>query len=140
MYAGPVAGMSGSDRVGHQHLHRLADELVPSVPEQPLGLGVDQGDPPVPLDAHHRVRRRLEQTAEPGAGRCRLVTSLVTVATPMIEPARSVTGDMVSVTSTIVPSLRIRRVWCCSTRSPRATAASVRVSSTRSARGMSSST
>jgi hypothetical protein len=43
----------------------LADQFVAPVAEQPLGLGVDQGDPAVGLDAYHRVRRRLQQPGEP---------------------------------------------------------------------------
>ena len=62
---GPVAGMDIADRIRDQHLHRLADQLVPPVAEQPLGLRVDQRDPPVGVDAYHRVRRRLQQPSEP---------------------------------------------------------------------------
>ena len=62
---GPSAGVDVADRVRDEHFHRLADQLVPPVAEQPLGLRVDQRDPPVAVDAHHRVRRRLQQPREP---------------------------------------------------------------------------
>ena len=56
---GPVGRVQAAHLVRDQDFHRLADQLVPAVAEQPLGLGVDQHDPPVGVDAHHRIRRRL---------------------------------------------------------------------------------
>jgi hypothetical protein len=48
----------------HQHLDGLAQELLASIAEQPLGLGVDQHDAPGPVDDHHGVGCGLEQPAE----------------------------------------------------------------------------
>ena len=112
--------------VGDQQLHRLADQLVPAVPEQPLGLGVDQRDPPVGSDAHHRVRGRLEQPAEPGVGPLALGHIPGDRGHPRDRPRGVGDGDMVRDTPTVVWSLRTRRASYCSTRSPRATAASAR--------------
>ncbi len=58
--------MNLTHRIRDQHLHRLPDQLIPAVAEQPLGLRVHQGDPPVGVHAHHRVRGRLQQPREPG--------------------------------------------------------------------------
>jgi hypothetical protein len=63
---GPVAEMGAPDRIRDQHLHRLADQLIPPVAEQPFCLRIDQRNPAVGPDAHHRVRVRLQQPAEPG--------------------------------------------------------------------------
>jgi hypothetical protein len=60
--------MGVPDCVGDQHLHRLPGQFVAPVPEQPLGLGVDQHDPPITVDADHGVRRRLQQAAESRLG------------------------------------------------------------------------
>jgi len=62
---GPVGRVQAACLVGDQEFHRLADQLVPPVAEQLLGLGVDQRDPPVGVDAHHRVRRGLQQPGKP---------------------------------------------------------------------------
>ena len=62
------------------------------------------------------------------------------VATPTIAPDRPTMGDIVSDTSTAVPSFRSRRAWYRSTRSPRATAATISASRSRSPGGMSTST
>jgi hypothetical protein len=56
---GPVAGVDVADRVRDEHVHRLADQFVAPVAEQPLGPGVDQRDPAIGVDAYHRVRRHL---------------------------------------------------------------------------------
>ena len=66
--------------------------------------------------------------------------SRATVEIPVIRPVLSVIGDTVSETAMIDPSLRTRRDWCSSTRSPRTTAASMRLSHSRSASGKSIST
>ena len=59
--ARPAGRVPGLDRVRDQDFHRLAGQLVPPVPEQPLGLRVHQHDPAARVHAHHRVRGRLEQ-------------------------------------------------------------------------------
>ena len=65
---GAQAGMGGLDGVGDQDLDRLPGQFLARVPEQPLGLGVHQHDPPAGVHAHRRVRRRLQQPPEPGTG------------------------------------------------------------------------
>jgi hypothetical protein len=50
--------------LGDEQLDPLPDQLLAAVAEQLLGLRVDQQDTAVAVDDHHRVRRRLEQTAE----------------------------------------------------------------------------
>ncbi len=60
-----VAGVDVADRVRDEHVHRQADQFVAAVAEQPLGPSVDQHDPAVGVDAHHRVRRHLKQPGEP---------------------------------------------------------------------------
>jgi hypothetical protein len=52
----------------HQHLDRIAEQLGPCVSEELLGLRIDQRDATVHAHNHHRVRRRLEQRAEPVVG------------------------------------------------------------------------
>ena len=58
--------MGTPESVGDQHLHRLAEHLVPLVSEQPLRLGVDQGDPAVDLDADDGVRSGFQQAPKLG--------------------------------------------------------------------------
>ena len=53
------------DAVRDQHLHQLAGQLLPAVPEQPLSLRIHQHDPAAGIHAHHRIRRRLQQAGEP---------------------------------------------------------------------------
>jgi hypothetical protein len=61
---GPVTPVRLPRGLGYQRFHRLAHEFFAPVPEQALGLGVHQHDPPVAVHAHHRVRRPLEQPGE----------------------------------------------------------------------------
>jgi hypothetical protein len=56
--------MVPAQSVRYQDLHLLADEFVPAVPEQPLGLCIDQRDPAIPPEAHHGVRHRFQQSDE----------------------------------------------------------------------------
>jgi hypothetical protein len=64
--------MPGPGRIRYQDVHQLADQLIPPVAEQPLGLRVHQRDLTVGGHAHHRVGGRLEQPAEPGLGLLRV--------------------------------------------------------------------
>ena len=57
-------GVQAADGLGDEQLDGLADQLVAGVAEQPLGLGVDEHDLPVGVDADDRVRRGFEQAAE----------------------------------------------------------------------------
>ena len=66
---GPVVRVHAPHQVGDQDLHRLPDQFLPVIPEQPLGLRVDQGDPAVILDADHRVRCRFQQPQESAVGK-----------------------------------------------------------------------
>ena len=43
-----------------------AGQFLARIPEQPLGLRVDQHDPPAGVHAHRRVRRRLQQPGKDG--------------------------------------------------------------------------
>jgi hypothetical protein len=52
-------------RFRDEELHRLSLELVTAVAEQPLRLGVDQGDAAVAVDRHDGVRSRVEEATEP---------------------------------------------------------------------------
>ena len=56
--------MHPCEALGHEHLDGVPDELGPVEPEQCVGLGVDQHDPAVGVDDHHRVGGRLEQPSE----------------------------------------------------------------------------
>jgi len=53
---------------GDQHLHRPAQQLLPLVAEQRLGLGIDQPDRPGTVHDHHRIRGRLQQRTKPLLG------------------------------------------------------------------------
>ena len=46
---------------GHQQLHRLAKQFLAGVAEQPLGLVVDQHDPPAGVHHDDRVGRAVDQ-------------------------------------------------------------------------------
>ncbi len=120
---GPVRRVPGPERVRDQDLHQLAGQLLPPVPEKPLGLRVHQHDAAVGVHAHHRVGRRLEQPAEPGIGPLLAGDIPRHRRYPTIAPVRSTMGDSVIDTLTVVPSLRTRSDWYCSTRSPRVIAA-----------------
>ncbi len=65
---GAQAGVGGLARVGDQDLDRLPGQLLARVPEHLLRLGVHQHDPPAGVDAHRRVRRRLQQPGNDGIG------------------------------------------------------------------------
>ena len=58
---GPALRVHRAGRLGDQHLDQLALQLLPPVPEQPLGLRVDQGDPAAGRHEHHRVRSRVQK-------------------------------------------------------------------------------
>jgi hypothetical protein len=49
-----------TDRVRHERVNRLTDQLVAAIPEQPFGLRIHQQDPPSRIRADDRVRRRLQ--------------------------------------------------------------------------------
>jgi hypothetical protein len=61
-----------------------------------------------------------------------------TEATPTMSPAASAIGDIVNDTVTMLPSLRSRSVWYCSTRSPTAMRRSMSASVARRSGGNSS--
>ena len=65
--AASVAWMSGPVALRDEDLDRLAEELVAGVPEEPLGLAVDEHDPAVLADDHQRIGGRLHQPPEPFA-------------------------------------------------------------------------
>ncbi len=56
--------MGRLEGIGDQYLHRLADQLLPPVAEQPLRLRVDQRDTAVPVDAHDGVWCPLEEAGK----------------------------------------------------------------------------
>ena len=58
---GPTCEMAGG---GTSRLDELAEQVVPPVPEDLLGLGIDDDDAPGDIDAKDRVRGDLEQPAE----------------------------------------------------------------------------
>ena len=60
----PMAGVSVSDRARHQEINRVADELIPAVPEERFGLRVDQQDRTIDVHTDDRVRNRLEKLGE----------------------------------------------------------------------------
>ena len=51
--------------LGHKQLDTLAEQFLPRVAEQPLGLCVDEHDLPRRVDDHHRVRSGLQQPSKP---------------------------------------------------------------------------
>ena len=57
----PVGAMWCAEAPGHEHLHRLSQQLFARVPEQHLHLRVDQQDQAVAADPHDRVRGELQQ-------------------------------------------------------------------------------
>jgi hypothetical protein len=60
--------MPGLGGIREQDFGRLAGQLVPPVPEQPLGLRIHQHNPPAGVHAHHRVRDRLKQPGHQAIG------------------------------------------------------------------------
>ena len=64
----PVAGVGDPALVGHEDLDRRPEQLVAQVPEEPLGLRVDEADHALPVDADDRVGGRLQQAPELGLG------------------------------------------------------------------------
>jgi len=83
---GAQGGVAGLDGVGDQDLDRLSGEFFARVPEQPLGLGVDQHDLPAGVHAHHRVRCRVQQPASDG------------ISEPPHSPSRSALETILRVT------------------------------------------
>ena len=67
---GAQDGVACLARVGDQDLDRLAGQFFARVPEQPLGLGVDQHDLPAGVHAHRRVGCRLQQPGDDGISSC----------------------------------------------------------------------
>ena len=61
-----VSGVAVTGVLRNQHLHRLADQFVTAVAEQPLRLRVDQHDQPIRVNSDDRVWRRLQEAARPG--------------------------------------------------------------------------
>lgn len=54
--------MYGADRVGHEDLHRLAQQLAPVVSEEEHRLRVDEHDPPSRIDTDDCVGRGLQES------------------------------------------------------------------------------
>src|ERR1041385_2394642 len=63
---GAVAGMLGSEALGHQQLDWLAQQLVTRVAEEALSLVVDQHDLSPAVHHDHAARCRFYRRAEPG--------------------------------------------------------------------------
>src|SRR5205814_1536550 len=59
-----VLRVVAAEALGDEHLHGLAEELVPAIAEQSLRLRVHQDDPSRALDHDHRVGSRLQEPAE----------------------------------------------------------------------------
>ena len=59
-----VLRVVAAEALGDEHLHGLAEELVPAIAEQSLRLRVHQDDPSRALDDDHRVGSRLQEPAE----------------------------------------------------------------------------
>ena len=59
-----VGGVTLSEALRKQDLHRLAHDLVAVVAEQPFRLAVHEHDRSAVVDDHHAVRCRLEQSRE----------------------------------------------------------------------------
>jgi hypothetical protein len=55
-----------AEALGHQNLDRLSEQFVPRMPEQPLGLRIDEYDAASLVDDDDGVRSGLEQPAELG--------------------------------------------------------------------------
>src|SRR5687767_9916365 len=56
--------MFGSEPLGHEFLDGGPQELAPRIPEQQLGLSVDEHDVAVSIDDDDRVRRGFEETSK----------------------------------------------------------------------------
>ena len=84
---GPVRRVHRLDRIRDQDLHRLADQLLAPVPEQPLGLRVHQHDPAAGVHAHHRIRCRLHQPEQ------RVIRELHGKSPPSWRCGRPLAGD-----------------------------------------------
>src|SRR5262249_42688973 len=83
-----LAGVSASmarvpvpEALPDQELDRLPNELRARVAEQLLGLGIDEEDPPVRIDDHHRIGGSLEEPSKLVLG-LRLVGALPLVLKP----------------------------------------------------------
>jgi hypothetical protein len=59
-----VAGVSGPETLGDQHLHGLPEQRVAVVAEEPFGLPVHQQHLAACVDDDHRVGSGLQQLAE----------------------------------------------------------------------------
>ncbi len=58
---GSMGAVRSAEALGHQHLDRLAQQLVARIPEQHLDLRVDEHDQPLATDSHHRVGGQIDQ-------------------------------------------------------------------------------
>lgn len=65
----PVSHVGGPEAVGKQDLDGLADQLLPVVAEEALGLAVDQHQAPGGIGDHRRVGRRVQHDPEALIGR-----------------------------------------------------------------------
>ena len=70
----------------HEGLNPLADQLIPFVAEQTLGLGIHQHDSAVAAHANDRIRSRVQQLMQHSRGAER-VRKRVRVAHPSFHPA-----------------------------------------------------
>src|SRR5947207_166708 len=66
--AGSERGVPLLKTTRYQTLDRLAEQLLPAVPKQPLDLAIHEDDPSCSIDHDHPVRRRLDGGAESGFG------------------------------------------------------------------------
>lgn len=66
--AGPVGRMALAKAGGQQHLHRLADHLLPGIAEQPLRLRVDEVDHAALVHDDDGVGDRLHDATKPVVG------------------------------------------------------------------------
>jgi hypothetical protein len=68
--------------LGHQHLDRLAEQLLAGVPEEILRLGIEQQDFAEGIDHHHGVRGGLQCSAV-----CRVVCRIPSGVGRGLEPS-----------------------------------------------------
>ena len=52
------------EALGHQHLNLFPQYFFPAIPENLFGLRIDQDDLALAIYHHHRIRCRLQQSAE----------------------------------------------------------------------------
>ena len=60
-----VPGVDAAEPLRDQGLDRLAEQFFSRVPEQGLGLGVDEHDVPIGADSDDRIGGELEELLEP---------------------------------------------------------------------------